>query len=235
MLEKQFTVGDFIEYLVENTPRKVNYRKQYNFFEEKSIFEFESEQLEVKYPDYANLLNEYKDGILLFDIMEEEVWRKASKDSVGLSGYYDSNKDHYAKYNVKKAVIYSSKEQRAIDSVKAYLQIGLTQDEIMSRVNKDAPLLLQSSQGLFEQGDNKIVDQAEEELFTINEEEKFYLVQTISFSDKEIPDKEEIKGRLIADYQVQLEKDWVLTLKSKYPVKINNEVVKEVINEIRTK
>jgi len=211
LLDKQFRTSDFIAFTKENKSKESNYGQRYNQFEEKSIFNF-------------------------FDIMEEEVWRKASKDSVGLKKFYDSNKSNYTKYNVKKSVIYISKESEAINEVEKYISEGLEQDEILTLINKDEPLLLQSSDGLFERGDNKIVDRSgDKEIASYQENEKYYLVHTLETVPQRIPDLDDIRGRLISNYQDELERNWVSELRSKYPVKINDEIVREVINEIENK
>ncbi|MEL6559305.1 MAG: peptidylprolyl isomerase [Bacteroidota bacterium] len=233
---KAYKNADFLS-LIDNSTEKTNDNLfKYNQFEEKSILKFESEQLEVKYPDYANLLNEYRDGILLFDIMDEEIWRKASQDSTGLKSFYEQNKVDYTKYNVKKAVVYSTKDQNVLDKVKEYINDGGSREDIMNTVNENAPLLLQSVTGLFEKGENKLVDQAgDEQLYETTENDKFYLVQIQDSKDQVIPKLQNIRGRLISDYQDELEEIWIKELRAKYVVKTNEKTLKEVINEVKSK
>jgi len=234
--EKKYTIQDFLTYLVENGTASKNNKAKYNQFEEKSILNFEGDQLEVKYPDYANLLNEYRDGILLFDIMEEEVWKKASRDTVGLKSYYEDNKESYTKYQVKKAIIYSTKDQNVISQVSGLIGKGVSNEEIMNTINEDAPLLLQSSEGLFEKGENSLVDQAEDDsLFEIADNGKFYLIQVVKRIEQVIPKMKNIRGKLISDYQDQLEKNWIAQLNTKYAVNTYEKSLKEVIDEIKNK
>ncbi len=230
------TNSDFLGFLNTEHNKDLDNRSKYNQFEEKSILKFETDQLEVKYPEYAHLLNEYRDGILLFDIMEREVWGKASQDTLGLNQFYNSKKNDYTKYNVKRVVIYTSKKQLVIDTVKINIQNGLERRDIMDRVNEKEPLLLQSNIGLYEKGEHDIVDLAKEnKLFEYHQNDKYYLVHTIESFDKLIPQLKDIKGKLISDYQDQLESDWIKELKAKYPVTINNKSIKEVIDEINEK
>lgn len=231
-----FSTADFLGFLKESPQNADDLEVLYNQFEEKSILKFESEQLEVKYPDYANLLNEYRDGILLFDIMDEEVWRKASKDTLGLKTFYEQNKQKYTKYDVKKAVIYSSKNQEVISNVKKSINDGKSREDIMNTVNENAPLLLQSVEGLYEKNENSLVDKAgDDRFFETVENEKYYLINILERKDEIIPKLSSIRGRLISDYQDELERLWIKKLKSRYTVKTNEKSLKEVINEVKSK
>ena len=64
------------------------------FISEKSI-DYQQKRLEKKYIDFRNLMREYEEGILLFEITKEEVWDKASKDNEGIQKYYGNNKEKY--------------------------------------------------------------------------------------------------------------------------------------------
>jgi peptidyl-prolyl cis-trans isomerase SurA len=103
----KYPVNEFLEWIRSN-------RNQYNkwpatdfinhisvTFTDKKIMDYENSNLEKKYPDFANLSQEYFEGILLFNIMEQKVWTKASSDSIGLQVYYDNNKDKYNKPDPK--------------------------------------------------------------------------------------------------------------------------------------
>lgn len=233
---KAYTSVDFLSFIRGNELNTNDNASKYNQFEEYSILNFESDQLEVKYPDYANLLNEYRDGILLFDIMDEEVWRKASQDSTGLKNFYEQNKERYTKYNVKKAVVYSTKDKSVLARVRKYIADGLSREDIMNVVNENSPLLLQSVTGLFEKGENKLVDQAfDQQFYETSEKDKFYLVNIQESKERVIPKLQNIRGRLISDYQDELEEIWIKELKAKYVVKTNEKTLKEVINEVKSK
>lgn len=227
------TAEDFLSFLGSTKTKSTNYREQYNRFEQKRILDFERDQLEVKYPDYANLLNEYRDGILLFDIMNEKIWLKASSDSTGLKQYYESNKARYTRYDVTKAVVYTSADSNVIKGLESMIKEGLSTREIMQSVNKDEPLLLQSTEGAFEKGDNDLVDQAGEgPFYQTTAGEKFVLVHVKEKVAEEIARMDNIKGRLIADYQDHLEVVWIKELKAKYAVEKNEKILNQVVNEI---
>ena len=89
---KKYTAKDFKTYFDASVSSKKEASQLYKVFERNSILAFENDQLEFKYPEYRALLNEYRDGILLFDVMEQLVWQKASQDTTGLSSFYEKNK-----------------------------------------------------------------------------------------------------------------------------------------------
>ena len=68
---------------------------EYKNFVNNSIIAYHETYLEFTNPEYAAILTEYRDGLLLFDLMEKEIWNKAAKDSVGLENYYNNNKARY--------------------------------------------------------------------------------------------------------------------------------------------
>jgi peptidyl-prolyl cis-trans isomerase SurA len=61
------------------------------------VLQYEEDQLPEKYPEYKHLIQEYHDGILLFDLTDQMVWSKAVEDSAGLETYYADNKNNYRK------------------------------------------------------------------------------------------------------------------------------------------
>src|SRR4029077_9073371 len=68
---------------------------QYKAFVDEACVNYEETQLDRKYPEYRNLMQEYRDGILLFDLTDRKVWSKAVKDSAGLQAFYEKNKNNY--------------------------------------------------------------------------------------------------------------------------------------------
>jgi peptidyl-prolyl cis-trans isomerase SurA len=98
---KPYTIGDFWKYAkAEQQPRATSSAAYamnllYDAFVDKSLMEYEKANLENKHPDYRMLVQEYHDGILLFQMMDEKVWSKAIEDSVGLKAYFEQNREKY--------------------------------------------------------------------------------------------------------------------------------------------
>ena len=98
---KPYTIGDFWQFAREaQQPRATNSAAHamnllYDAYVEKSLIDYERANLENKNTDYRMLVQEYHDGILLFQMMDEKVWSKAIEDSVGLKNYFSQNREKY--------------------------------------------------------------------------------------------------------------------------------------------
>ena len=77
-----------------------------NDFINYSLYQYENNQLETKYPAFGYLMNEYREGILLFNICNDLIWSKASKDKEGLKQFFENNKENYpADYTYNKGPV----------------------------------------------------------------------------------------------------------------------------------
>ncbi|MGV3539353.1 MAG: peptidylprolyl isomerase [Rufibacter sp.] len=129
-----FTVANFAAYVEANQRPKQNVSPAhalnllYDRFVETSLLNYEKEHLEEKHQDYKMLVNEYHDGILLFQLMEEKVWAKAVEDTVGLKNFFEQNKDKYTWGTRANATILSA----ANASVLAEAQKQLAQGQFLS-------------------------------------------------------------------------------------------------------
>ena len=172
---KNTTVGEFLQFVKDRQRPRPNFSPShyinllYKEFTDLAILTYEENNLEVKYPDYKNLVSEYREGILLFQLMDTKVWSKAIQDTVGLQKFFDANQNNY-KWNKRlDATIYSCANRATLDQVKAALVIGkysvndpktddllfapgiakLTKDDsiklnsVVALLNKDAKLLLE--------------------------------------------------------------------------------------------
>lgn len=98
---KTYTSADFAKYLAPygklamKEQLKPFIEAKFNDFVDQSMIDYENQNLEAKNPEFSLTVREYFDGLLLFEIMEREVWAKASKDSVGLENYFASKKEKY--------------------------------------------------------------------------------------------------------------------------------------------
>ena len=186
--------------------------------------------LEEKYADLRNLVNEYHDGILLFDVSLREVWDKANQDVEGLKAYFKANKKQYTwdEPRFKGCVIYA-KNEVAAKSAKQIVK-SANPDSVMSylnqRVNVDSVMYARVERGLWKQGANGAVDKYGFKVkgaeYTPKEEYPIVLlVGKVIKSPVEYTDE---RGKVTTDYQDYLEKLWVAKLREKYPVEINQEV-----------
>ncbi len=220
-----------------NKKRKMNVEKTLNYVKteknkaiSETLLNYEKEDLVNKYPEYANLLNEYREGILLFEISNRNVWEKASTDKEGLENYFVKNKSKYTNWESPKfkgLIVYSIND--SIESaVKDYLKT-LGGDTIATSLHKKFRRDIKIERHLTARGENKYVDEL---LFDGPKAEKdkkytkyFVLEGRVIDQPEEAAD---VRGQVTTDYQNQLEKNWIKDLKSKYKVKINKKVLKLV-------
>lgn len=127
---KKVTVQDFFNYIQEKGRAKANFSPAhymnllYKEFSEKTILDYEESNLENKYPDYKNLVSEYREGILLFQLMDTKVWGKALQDTLGLKKFFEANKENY-KWNKRlDAIIYNASSKEILTQVKQKLSDG---------------------------------------------------------------------------------------------------------------
>lgn len=186
--------------------------------------------LEEKHVDLRNLVKEYHDGILLFDVSLREVWDKANQDTEGLAAFFKANKKNYTwdESRFKGHMIYAKNETAA----KVAKQIVKTAhpDSVMSylnqRVNVDSVLYVRVERGVWTKGKNAAVDQLgfkiKDAEYTPSEE--FPIVIAVGKVIKAPQVYTDERGKVVTDYQDYLEKSWVKDLRAKYPVVINQEV-----------
>jgi peptidyl-prolyl cis-trans isomerase SurA len=252
-LDYSYTVGDFALFLELNQPRK-QYSKsainpyiyhQFQLFIEQKLFDYEDSQLETKYPDFAFLMKEYHDGILLFNISEDMVWNKAAKDSVGLRKFYEQNKQLYTtnakvdlssfNYSWPKLPAKWGKIEKNFDfsaDIPDSVILLITQ-LYDSAIELDSNALFDVSSDYFKSlsfSNNEL--SAPGRFIMSKTKQQFYYVH------KYIPEKsqkfEEIRGLLMSEYHKKLEDEWIKKLKQKYVLQINQEIYLSVKEELLT-
>ena len=241
-----FTIGqrtcaldDFVNYIKENQKRQVNitplsYAYQlYEAFEKKQVLDYADEHLEEKYPEFKSLVQEYNDGILLFDLMDKEVWNKAVVDTAGLQDFYSRNTGKYLWKERAKACVITVTKPESLPKVREYLAEGVAFDSLRSVLARDSVSYVKVRNGLFQHGDNQFVDETEWKPGTMKEipstvDNSTVIVNIIELRPVEPKTLREAKGLVTSDYQVELEEKWMEALHEKYPVKINEKVLEKV-------
>ena len=209
-------------------------RAEYNLPAEMSdedVKAYADAHLEEKHADLRNLVREYHDGILLFDVSLREVWDKANKDTEGLAAYFKAHKKEYTwdEPRYKGFVIYAKNE--AVAKVAKQIAKTANPDSVMSlinqRVNIDSVQYVKVERGLWVEGKNGAVDKYafknKEADYTASEE--FPVVWTVGKVLKAPQEYTDVRSQVTTDYQDHLEKQWVATLREKYPVVVNEEVL----------
>ncbi|MBP8023269.1 MAG: peptidylprolyl isomerase [Paludibacter sp.] len=236
---KEFTQADFAAYLKKNAFSEKAIaseiiEQKLDAFTEKEILAYEDSQLENKYEDFRFLINEYHDGILLFEVSNNEVWEKASKDTEGLARYFGQHKADYRweKPHFKGRVI-SCKDKATLKAAKAIVKRSHNDsiDKYLRTRLNDSIQYVKVEKGLFAQGENKAVDKygfkVKKAKFEPTKEYPYVFV--VGKNLKNNPeDYSDVRGLVTADYQEYLEKEWIAALRSKFPVEIDQNVLKTV-------
>lgn len=248
--DQKYTQQNFIDYLVSSQrkgspePIEVYVRKQFTSYADDRLFSYEDNNLEAKYPEFAALVKEYHDGILLFDRTDKLVWSKAVKDTTGLKEFYQTVKNNYlyperveATTVLVKNIDGEKKARKLLErSIKQLTEKGLTTSQLKQQLEKDDELVVSVVTDKYIPGeDTLIVDLSKTpgafKQSMIKESDETYTIQIVKNDRMVSPEPkplEEVKGLVTADYQNYLEKMWVDSLKQHYPVKINEEVLKSI-------
>ena len=186
--------------------------------------------LEEKYPELKNLVQEYHDGILLFEVSLREVWDKAAKDTTGLETFFKANKKQYPWEQPRwKGYVLQCKDEssaRAARSIIKSAEKDSVESYINRRLNTDSIQYVKVQYGLWEQGKNAAVDKYGLKIknteFTPSEE--LPIVVCVGKKLKSPEEWSDEKGKVTTDYQDYLEAEWIKQLRAKYEVKVNQEV-----------
>ncbi len=236
---KSYTQNDFAKFLeTQMTFRSPTDVKEimkgiYKTWVEESIVNFEDAQLEKKYVDFRNLLREYRDGILLFDLTDQKVWSKAVKDTSGLKDFYEKNKNNYLWAERAEVSTFKCLNDKIAKDVRKQIKDGKTQKEITESVNKSSQLNLSVENVTYLKGENANVDKNWKAGVVANninddKEKKIFVIVVDKILPKSPKSLAECRGLVTADYQNYLEKEWLDYLKKKYVVKVNNDVISTI-------
>lgn len=209
-------------------------RAEYNLPAEMSdadVKAYADARLEEKYPELRNLVREYHDGILLFDVSLREVWDKANKDHEGLTAFFKANKKQYTwdEPRYKGWLIYAKTElaaKAAKQIVKGASDKAKVDSILNERVNLDSVTYVKVEYGLWTAGKNAAVDVYgfKDKTASYTASEEYPVVVTVGKVLKRPEEYNDDRGKIITDYQDYLEKLWIASLREKYPVVINEEV-----------
>ena len=236
--EKSWTVQDFVNYIYKNqkrqgfmTPAAYAY-KLYDDFLQEEVFAYEDSKLEEKYPEFKSLVQEYHDGILLFSLMENQVWNKAVEDTLGLQDYYERNKESYMWKHRVKAMVVTCHRRENVNEIKDLLVQDLTVDSLRAyfKENKSQASLRYA---FYQKGDNVNVDATEWKEGTVADypssvDMTTQLVKICEVRQPEPKTFKEAKGVVTSGYQAELEAQWLEQLREKFPVTINEKMLDKV-------
>ena len=244
--KEKFTQEDFAKYveqkqrIQENIDKDVYLQRLFDDFVDKKCLDYMDKHLEEIYPDFASLMQEYHDGILLFNLTDEKVWSKAVKDTVGLEKYFSEHRPDYMWGERVDATVYHIRDKKDVPLVKTIIEENENDGDIAQILDRDSIRSVRIVPDTYEKGDDKYVDQVEWKKGNIQQidsdvEDRVIFVKIRNVRPPSGKQLDEARGLVTADYQNYLEQQWVEQLKAKYPVVINEEVLTEMLAEKASK
>jgi peptidyl-prolyl cis-trans isomerase SurA len=237
---KEYTQKDLADYIAQAK----RYRKELTLqqivrsksdeLSNRELIAYESSQLEQKYPEFRYLMEEYHDGILLFNITDNKVWSKAVKDSAGLDAYFA---EHRGDYNWKERAdvsVYTLNDAGKLADVKKLAprraSKKLSADDFIKMIcpNDSVPCMT-ITDGKYEKSDTAVTGSFPWKKGSVTVSGQGKKVVAVNAIIEPMPKSlNEIRGQATADYQNFLDQQWIAELRAKYPVTINQEVMKNV-------
>lgn len=237
-----FTVADFEAHLLKfqnagkPRPMKEFIEEQFRIWENMKLTEYEDSRLEDKYPDFRALIQEYRDGILVFEIMQNEIWNKASNDSAGIANYYENHKSDFT-YPVRyKGELYKCIDKATAQKVYEMVQSDtLTYGQIQDIINENSTLNLvvkthtfnSETTDAFKKG--KKIRKFKKGLNKIFERKgEYYVFKVAEVLEPREREFKEAKGLVTAAYQNQLEEEWLIELRKKHEIEVHYDALYSV-------
>tara|TARA_R110002012_G_scaffold4274_1_gene19637 strand:- start:28541 stop:30499 length:1959 start_codon:yes stop_codon:yes gene_type:complete len=245
-----FTIGDrkvgytdFAKF-IENRQKTTRPYKQkeaflmefYNEFETEQLKDYFKERLEADNEEYAAVLNEYRDGLLIFDVMNKNIWQKAKTDSLGLDEYYNKTKENYQWKQRLDADIYSATSENIAKQIQSMLAQGKTAEEIKASLNSEEKVNVLITPGLFEVDQHELPKNLEVKKGVSNiypNNDSFVVVNIKEILAPGVKALDEVKGKVLSNYQNDIEASWMESLRKKYNVNVNKKALKHVKKDLK--
>jgi peptidyl-prolyl cis-trans isomerase SurA len=207
---------------------------RYKAFEREEIIKYEDSQATSKYPEFGYLMNEYKEGLMLFEIMEKEIWNKASEDSLGLSKFFEANIKNFPAPERGDFIVIETSNEALFDKILDSIHVNWDaeiENQIKSKLDPKELSALKIAKRTFERHELPNFDSnwKEKEVQGDPSNLKIYSLQQIIGAG--YYRLEEVKGLVISDYQDHLEQQWVKQLRSKNKIKIDHKILKQIASD----
>lgn len=192
---------------------------------------YHEEHLEELDPDFANVLREYKEGLLIFDLMDQQIWSKAKTDSIGLRDYYTANKNNYREPKKAIATVYTAQDKVALEQFRNELVSNAKKAQAAqpSSIFKTDKEIVVSEVASYASGYKPAMGVSQVLAFN-----KGYVLYDVSMIQEErVKNLEKAKGAVMSDYQQDLEIQWISKLKSVATIDINKKVLKKLTKSLK--
>lgn len=243
--DKVLNVNDFVNFITRQTKNSSNVKPiskfvndSYQKYIDSEIIAYYDAKLESRNSEFKYIVDEYKDGLLIFELLEKDIWNVAKTDTVALQNYYNLNQAKYVLPKRYDAEVFSTKNKKTANKVLKLIKKGKSIDEIKATFNTENDIQVMVRTDVFNELDHalpKPLNDSKKVNGLIQENEYFYIVKINQVLPAAQQTFEEAKQRVISDYQQELEQGWVSRLKSEFDVKLDQEVFNEVKASLNNK
>jgi peptidyl-prolyl cis-trans isomerase SurA len=237
-----YSTQEFLTYIERTAKRRSDKGKEslineyYDTYVNQKCLDYEESMLDKKKPEFANLMKEYRDGILLFELTDRQVWGKAIRDTIGLQAFYEGHKTKYLWGKRVEADIYNCTDAKIAADARKMVDKHEMPSAIQKKLNKEkATSKVSVISGKYEKGQYDVVDKVEWKPSTTatamlaDSSYRFLVIKQVTEND--LKTLKEAKGYVVSDYQEYLEKNWLDTLRRKYPISVNEDIYRSLIKK----
>ena len=244
-----FTIGDrevtytnFALYVNENQKfskkfknKEVQLATMYEVFKNETIENYYKERLELENEEYAMIVNEYRNGLLVYDVMRKNIWQVAKEDSLGLKKYYEDTKENYKWKERVDSDIISSTNETIAKQAKDLLNKGVDVSKIKEQLNTEGKVNVIVTSGIYEIDQSELPEGLEikkgvSEIYKRdNSSVVVHIKEILKPSTK---DFDSVRGIVLSDFQTEIEKQWMQSLRDKYDVEIKAKSLKKVKRQL---
>ncbi len=243
--DQKIPFGEFYDYI-----RKYGFNKNmnashfvwngFNNFSAKKLNGYENAHLEEEYPEFAAIMREYREGMLMFNIMDKKIWSRTVRDTSGLKQFYKVHKKNYLTPEKMVAFHFILKDQAKLKKVMKDLrrkgERALSADQLSGKYNAGGKNILTFSRDTIVKKKGTLSDTLtwkKGAMHVIHRKDHVDIYKTIALLPPQPRPLDQIRGVVTSDYQDYMEKEWIKELRNKYPVVIHKNVFAKLEKELK--
>ncbi|MEP2935001.1 MAG: peptidylprolyl isomerase [Gilvibacter sp.] len=236
-----YTYHDFAEFVMDRQRRSARHATTYGAakgyfaeYELQTLRDYFKDHLDLEDPEFAKIVNEYREGLLIFDLMDQTIWGAVKTDTVGLEKFYRDNTQNYQFKKRVNALIAQSPSEEVANQLRKKLKKGASLSSLKEEFAQEDAVKVIFTQGVFEVDARELPEgySAKKGVSKVyNTNDQYAVISVANILPESTKPLEEVRGAVMGDYQVQLEKDFMKGLHDKFDVVINQEVLNEVKNK----
>ena len=199
-----------------------------NYYVDVAAIEYYKDNLESFNKDFAFQMKEFKEGNLLFEVMQRNIWDKAANDSAGLRDFFTSHKNNYWWENSITGILFTASNEKTAVDVLPKLKANIADWRAIAETYEGNVI---ADSGRFETvqlallSDYKFAPKTFTPVVKNQSDTSVSFAYVMEYFPQRSPRSfEEARGYVINDYQIFLEQQWIAQLKKKYPIKVNETV-----------